>query len=323
MSKKTVIERVNEKIEKGFQTSCIVCSRMKGVKLVGHTQGENGNFIGFIFSCRKCFAKIIGKKLKLLDNNQMSSLTHNKEHLAKSLASLKEQNEKMKQEIGHLKTVKKRAEENVARLKDERSALLVQVDDKQSSPQELKKLEADNKLLQDKLWQSEKDQEQALEKIVEFKKEHKILEMKIGNLESNQKHSLELLGESELLQKQVFKLQGEQRGLLQKIAVLEKERQELVSNNFGAKEMEIKYAKQLNELRAEKEVLLDNLQKLEKAEMTDWTLDVDKLNELKEFTLKSIEVRPGKNTHFVNGAFEAVGLLYRSILNDKPIKKEY
>ncbi|MDD5746429.1 MAG: hypothetical protein PHO30_04105 [Candidatus Omnitrophica bacterium] len=68
--------------------------------------------------------------------------------------------------------------------------------------------------------------------------------------------------------------------------------------------------------------LLDQLAKAGQPPVAAYVLDKEKLDDLKEFTLEAIQARRWKNPEFINGAYDAIGLFYRTLLADRPIKKK-
>lgn len=79
---------------------------------------------------------------------------------------------------------------------------------------------------------------------------------------------------------------------------------------------------QLAEMKEREKDLLSKISEFTQRQKAPYILDRKKLEELKEFTLEAIQARRWKSPEFVNGAYDAIGLFYRTILSDEPVKKQ-
>ncbi len=76
----------------------------------------------------------------------------------------------------------------------------------------------------------------------------------------------------------------------------------------------------ITELSNENKKFAQELKIIKTNTTVNYVLDLEKLADLKDFVLESIQTRRWKSTEFVNGAYDAVGLFYRTILQERPIK---
>jgi chromosome segregation ATPase len=124
------------------------------------------------------------------------------------------------------------------------------------------------------------------------------------------------------LQQALSKHELGQEALLQKIASLEKETA-LLAKTAHNEELHLAQANQhIQTLTAEKKELMEKNTALQQNSQVPYTLDKEKLDELREFTLEAIQTRRWKNAEFINGAYDAIGLFYRTLLADRPIRKK-
>lgn len=215
-----------------------------------------------------------------------------------------------------------------------------------------------NELLQEELKELQNDNAQAKKQITEFIKNAKIMQTEIIQLKEKKVTRLELEQEKGKMQKRVNDLENQSSMLLNKIsglnqqistsqntdtglehlrkemAKLEAEKTELITQSESDKKQIVKLTEmvsneknieQLNqdkiiELSKENNKLLEQIKVMQISQPVNYILDMEKLAELREFVLESIQTRRWKSTEFVNGAYDAVGLFYRTILNEKPLK---
>jgi len=183
---------------------------------------------------------------------------------------------------------------NNSMLEEKRNTRLELEQENGSLAKKVSELENINQLNRKKIeeYKEETDQlEQSSEKPEYYKVEIAKLGLEKGNL-------LQKTEDLELMQKQLAKriavLESKDKLAHEEIEALKRERQELMGK------------------LARKSVPLD----------TPYVLDREKLTELKDFTLEAIQARRWKSTEFVNGAYDAIGLFYRTILSDRPIIKK-
>lgn len=215
-----------------------------------------------------------------------------------------------------------------------------------------------NDLLQEELKELQNDNAQAKKQITEFIKNAKIMQTEIIQLKEKKGTRLELEQEKGKMQKRVNDLENQSSILLDKIsglnqqistsqdndtglehlrkemAKLEAEKTELITQSENDKKQIVKLTEmvsneknieQLNqdkiiELSKENNKLSEQIKVMQISQPVNYILDMEKLAELREFVLESIQTRRWKSAEFVNGAYDAVGLFYRTILNDKPLK---
>jgi len=143
---------------------------------------------------------------------------------------------------------------------------------------------------------------------------HREIESKNAQLENSSEESASLKDE-------IKKTIAQKNDLAEQLGLAVKERSQLVKKIDDFNTIEEGMLKEINELKEEQKKLLDSIEKFRKKEKNAYALDKEKLDELKEFTLEAIQARRWKSAEFVNGAYDAIGLFYRSLLADRPIKK--
>ena len=109
---------------------------------------------------------------------------------------------------------------------------------------------------------------------------------------------------------------------MQKANELIDERKELVQRVSELQSKEELLNNEIKSLKQKQNELLETLDKFQSSNQAAYVLDREKLAELKEFTLEAIQARRWKSSEFVNGAYDAIGLFYRTLLSDRPIQKK-
>ncbi|MFH1061706.1 MAG: hypothetical protein V1747_02310 [Candidatus Omnitrophota bacterium] len=215
-----------------------------------------------------------------------------------------------------------------------------------------------NYILQEEVEELKNDNARAKKQITEFIKNSKIMQTEIIQLKDKRASRLEVEQEKGKLQKRVNDLEkqcdmllNEISGLNQQIAAsqnnnlglehlrkelakLEAEKTELVAQSESNRKQILELTETISneknsehfnedkiaELCNDNRKLLEQIKTMQISQPVNYVLDMEKLAELKEFVLESIQTRRWKSTEFVNGAYDAVGLFYRTILQERPIK---
>ena len=119
-----------------------------------------------------------------------------------------------------------------------------------------------------------------------------------------------------------LKIGLENGALMQKTNELVEERKELLKKITQMQSKEDSLNEQIEALKYRQGELLQIIEQLQSSNQVAYILDKEKLTELKNFTLEAIQARRWKSSDFVNGAYDAIGLFYRTLLSDRPIQKK-
>ena len=168
------------------------------------------------------------------------------------------------------------------------------------------------------------------------------LEQEKGKLQKRNKelerNCAKMANDITILNSNVHKCKNENIGfehLRKEISVLEAERNKLLTQAQKDKATILKLSEsilaeknnestkqdEIIELSNQNKKLVQELKTIDADTPVNYVLDIEKLADLKEFVLESIQTRRWKSTEFVNGAYDAVGLFYRTILQERPINK--
>lgn len=127
---------------------------------------------------------------------------------------------------------------------------------------------------------------------------------------------------SEDYKKEIAKMGVEKVAFLQKANDLIDERKELMTKIAKYRSSDELLNNEINALKQKQIELLETIEKFQSSNQAAYVLDREKLAELKDFTLEAIQARRWKSPEFVNGAYDAIGLFYRTLLSDRPIQKK-
>ncbi len=127
---------------------------------------------------------------------------------------------------------------------------------------------------------------------------------------------------SEDYKNELVKMGLEKGALLHKSNELIDDRKELFVKLVDMQLKEELLNTEIKSLKLKQKELLETKEGLKSSNKTAYILDREKLVELKEFTLEAIQARRWKSSEFVNGAYDAVGLFYRTLLSDRLIQKK-
>jgi hypothetical protein len=253
---------------------------------------------------------------------------------------------------------KQRLLDRVDQLEEERIHLFKIIGEMEEAQKTAPDITKKNELLQKENEDLKNDNDLVKKQLSDFIKNAKIMQTEIIQLKEKRVFRLELEQEKGKLLKRIKDLEDlvsvytkQIAGLNQQIAVsqnnnlglehlrkeitkLEAQKGELIVQSKEDKAQILKLGEsilnenaseqknkdKIAELFAENKKLLELVKTTPISQPASYILDMEKLAELKEFVLESIQTRRWKSTEFVNGAYDAVGLFYRSILHERPVK---
>ncbi|MBU1086681.1 MAG: hypothetical protein KKD05_04095 [Candidatus Omnitrophica bacterium] len=135
-------------------------------------------------------------------------------------------------------------------------------------------------------------------------------------ISENQKDNPDL----EQLRKEIIQLEQKKIELKAQTKNDQDKIQQLSETISAEKGSENTYEAKIIDLNNENKKLSEKIKTMQLTQPINYVLDLEKLADLKNFVLESIQTRRWKSTEFVNGAYDAVGLFYRAILQEVPIK---
>ncbi|MBI4844859.1 MAG: DUF2934 domain-containing protein [Candidatus Omnitrophica bacterium] len=202
---------------------------------------------------------------------------------------------------------------------------------------ELRKAEREKNGLEKLLEKSDKERKELLEKIASLEQRSKNRlsleqgnsekERKIKELEENCKKlekelvSFKLATTEEVKKSELDTFKNNKEVSEKEILELKKSKSDIVKENMLLKENVMVSSEKLCQMNEQISQLTNQITALRQNPNSEYVLDKEKLAELKEFTLEAIQSRKWKSAEFVNGAYDAVGLLFRAILADQLIIK--
>jgi len=287
------------------------------------------------------------EKISLLEKENNDILSRKKEKLCSP-----EQNESQKNLIDKIKEMEQERLHLFKTVRDmeEEKRIIPYLDQKcLVYEEELKRSEAEKNSMEILIKRFEKERKEMAEKITlleekrnfrfELEQEKGMLQKKILELEEERNkllHSLSGLEDTLVsgqdkrpgidgVKAEFEKIAAENTALREKLKdassiSLEYSNQQKVVSDLE-QELNNKL-QQLSQMREREKELLLQISDVTQRQKAPYILDRKKLEELKDFTLEAIQARRWKNPEFVNGAYDAIGLFYRTILSDEPVKKQ-
>ncbi|MBU1044751.1 MAG: hypothetical protein KJ915_10190 [Candidatus Omnitrophica bacterium] len=253
---------------------------------------------------------------------------------------------------------KQRLLERIDELEQERLHLFKIIGDMEEASKESPELIAKNDLLYRENEELKTESSSVKKQIAEFLKNTKNMQAEIIQLKEKRACRLELEQEKGKMQKRIKDLEEQcsklantiknlnthmaesnnssigLEHLRKEITALETEKAELIiqAKNDQEKIQQLKETisiekgsenaieVKITDLNNENKILSEKIKTMQITQPVNYVLDLEKLSELKDFVLESIQTRRWKSTEFVNGAYDAVGLFYRTVLQERLIK---
>ncbi|RKY37496.1 MAG: hypothetical protein DRP78_00920 [Candidatus Omnitrophota bacterium] len=306
--KESLLKRVTI-LEKDRQKLCFGLKKYKTAEL-GQPQVNDGltgqreqKLLQQISALKKMNSALLEKQVNLIQKDtQTDELTVTNTDLKQDMAALKQEIKKLKNRIKKISMDKKKITEEKTKLKQDYKDLSQKVQVFKVQNERLACFEEQKNNLERELAELKDRQQNLLENMGRLENKNKSL-----------KEELNAVGKKQAQENQNALIVAAEAEKILKIKLLkmQKEKEELSLNLNKVQEEQ-------NNLQSKLFVLTEKQNK----QVQSYVIDKKKLAEIKEFTLAAIESRRWKGRDFFNGAFEAVGLFYRNVVNENPIKQQ-